>query len=154
DGSLRRFAGYVNLELTTPKEQRFHRVYKGVHSTRQDKVILHLYDISIREEANAEAKARREYQALQKLQLHSWAPRILDSFQDAPGYSGEMFFFTVVDPAAPSIEERRRDHSWRPLDRAAFARSAVAAVQDFHYADTGEPMVHRNLTSRTILVRH
>ena len=36
DGSLRRFAGYVNLELRTPKMERFHRVYAGVHSARQD----------------------------------------------------------------------------------------------------------------------
>lgn len=28
DGSLRRLAGYVNLELQTPKDQRFHRIYK------------------------------------------------------------------------------------------------------------------------------
>lgn len=27
DGSLRRLAGYVNLELQTPKEERFHRIY-------------------------------------------------------------------------------------------------------------------------------
>lgn len=46
DGSLRRLAGYVNLELQTPREERFHRVYKGSHSSRQDRVILHLYDLS------------------------------------------------------------------------------------------------------------
>ena len=45
DGSLRRFAGYVNLELRTPKTERFHRVYAGVHSARQDRAILHLYDL-------------------------------------------------------------------------------------------------------------
>lgn len=44
DGSLRRLAGYVNLELQTPKDARFHRVYKGSHSARQDRVLLHLYD--------------------------------------------------------------------------------------------------------------
>lgn len=154
DGSLRRFAGYINLELTTPKDERFHRVYKGLHSARQDKVILHLYDLSVRDESNAEPKARREYDALQRLQLHPWAPRILDSFQDAPGYPGEMFFFTLVDPAAPSIDDRRRDSSWSPIDRTAFAKSTVAALQDLHNAGSGDPIVHRNITTRTILVRH
>lgn len=154
DGSLRRFAGYVNLELTTPKDDRFHRVYKGVHSTRQDKVLLHLYDLSVREEINAEAKARREYDALLRLQLHSWAPRILDSFQNAPGYPGEMSFFTLVDPAAPSINERKRDSTWSPVDRVAFARSTVLALQELHLAISGDPMVHRNLNTSTILVRH
>lgn len=106
DGSLRRLAGYVNLELQTPKEERFHRVYKGSHSARQDRVVLHLYDLTAGDERNTETRARREYDALHRLQLHPWVPRILDSYQDAPGYAGEMFFFTLVDPAAPSIEER------------------------------------------------
>jgi hypothetical protein len=155
DGSLRRFAGYVNLELQTPKEQPFHRVYKGSHPARQDRAVLHLYDLSAREEGNAETKARREYEALHRLQLHAWAPRILDSFQDAPGYYGEMFFFTLVDPAAPSIEERTRDASWDTTARLSFARSAVSALRELHNAAAGhEPMVHRNLTPKTILVKH
>jgi len=46
DGSLRRLAGYVNLEIQNPKEERFHRVYKGSHPSRRDRVVLHLYDMS------------------------------------------------------------------------------------------------------------
>ena len=155
DGSLRRLAGYVNLELQTPKEERFHRIYKGIHSARQDRVVLHLYDLSASDERNAETKARREYDALHRLQLHPWAPRILDSYQDAPGYAGEMFFFTVVDPAAPCIEERASDVSWETTARLAFARSAVRALHEMHEARSGdEAMVHRKLTPKTILVKH
>ena len=154
DGSLRRFAGYVNLELRSPKEHRFHRVYAGVHSARQDKVILHLYDLSARDDAN-ENKARREFEALRRLQLHDWAPRILDSFQDAPGYDGEMHFFTVVDPAAPSVAQRASDARWAARARLAFARSAVHALRELHGASTDDaPVAHRNLGPRTILVRH
>ena len=112
DGSLRRLAGYANLEIQTPKEERFHRIYKGSHSARQDKALIHLYDLSAVDEKNAETKARREFEALHRLQLYPWAPRILESYQDAPGFSGEMSFFTVVDPATPSIEERASDSSW------------------------------------------
>ena len=155
DGSLRRFAGYVNLELRTPKAERFHRVYTGVHSARQDRVILHLYDLSARNDANAEKVARREFEALLRLQLHDWAPRILDSFQDAPGYAGEMHFFTVVDPAAPSIEKRKPDASWATPARLVFARNAVRALRELHDAGAEDgSVVHRNLTARTILVRH
>jgi Nuclease-related domain len=121
DGSLRRLAGYVNLELQSAKDERFHRVYKGSHPARRDRVVLHLYDLSASEDKNAEAKARREFEALHHLQLHVWAPRILDSYQDAPGYEGEMFFFTVVDPAAPSIEDRGTDTTWTARSRLAFA---------------------------------
>jgi hypothetical protein len=155
DGSLRRLAGYVNLELQTPREQRFHRTYKGSHPARRDRVILHLYDLSASDDANAEAQAKREAEALQRLQLYAWAPRILDSWQDAPGYAGEMFFFTVVDPAAPSIEDRANDVTWSSSSRLLFARDAVRAIAELHQAGGSEdPLVHRNLTPQTILVRH
>ena len=154
DGSLRRLAGYVNLELQTPKDEPFHRIYRG-KSSRQDRVILHLYDLSASDETNAETQARREYEALHRLQLYTWAPRILESFQAAPGYAGEMFFFTVVDPAAPCIEERASDISWETMARLAFARSTVRALGELHRVETGgAPMVHRNLTPETVLVRH
>jgi hypothetical protein len=155
DGSLRRLAGYVNLELQTPREQRFHRVYKGSHPARRDRVILHLYDLSASDDTNAEARAKREAEALQRLQLYAWAPRILDSWQDAPGYAGEMFFFTVVDPAAPCIEDRASDETWSSSSRLLFARDAIRSLSELHQAGGAEePLVHRNLTPRTVLVRH
>lgn len=155
DGSLRRLAGYVNLELQTPKAERFHRVYKGAHPARRDRVVLHLYDLSASDDKNAEAKARREFEALHHLQINGWAPRILDSYQDVPGYAGEMYFFTVVDPAAPCLEDRATDATWHAESRVVFARNAVRALRDLHSAGTAnEPIVHRNLTLHTVLVKH
>lgn len=155
DGTLRRLAGYVNLELQTLRDERFHRVYKGSHPARRDRVVLHLYDLSASDGKNAEAKARREFEALHRLQLYSWAPRILDSFQDVPGYAGEMFFFTVVDPAAPSIDERVTDTTWAARSRLALARNVVRALAELHQAGTDEePIIHRNLTPQTILVKY
>jgi hypothetical protein len=155
EGSLRRFAGYVNLELETPKDERFHRVYKASHPARRDRVMLHLYDLSPSDDKNAEAKARREFEALRRLQLYAWAPRILDSYQEAPGYGGEMYFFTIVDPAAPSIEERSDDTTWAASSRTAFARNVIRALSELHHAESDEaPILHRNLTPRTILVKY
>jgi serine/threonine protein kinase len=156
DGSLRRLAGYINLELKTPKDERFHRVYSGVHPARRDRVILHLYDLSAKDdESKAKEMARREAEVLRRLQYHSWAPRILDSFQDAPGYAGEMFFFTVVDPAAPTLEDRASDEDWNSEDRLKFAKKAVHALQEFHETGgTDQPIIHRNITTKTILVRY
>ena len=155
DGSLRRFAGYVNLELQTPKNDRFHRVYKGSHPARRDRVVIHFYDLSASDDAKAESKAKREFEALHRLQLHTWAPRILDSYQDAPGYTGEMFFFTIVDPAAPSLADRMNDDGWTTDSRLLFARDTVRALTELHEAGSDdEPIVHRNLTPQTILVRH
>ncbi len=154
-GDLRRMAGYVNLVLQTPSDERFHRIYKGTHFTRRNRVLLHLYDVSAIDQRNPESRARREFDALHRLQLHPWAPRIDDSFQEAPGYTGEMWFFTVADPAAPSIEQRREDDTWDTKTRIAFARHTVDALMELHETDEGEePLLHRNLTPGTILVRH
>lgn len=155
DGSMRRLAGYVHLELQTAKNERFHRVYKGSHPARRDRVVLHLCDLSASDDKNAEAKARREAETLGRLQLYSWAPRILDSWQEAPGYAGEMYFFTVVDPVAPCIEDRADDTSWNSTNRLLFARDAVRALIEFHQAGgEDEPLVRRNLNPQTILIRH
>ncbi len=158
DGSLRRLAGYVNLELLTPKTERFHRVYRGAHPARRDRVVLHLFDLSASDDRNAQARARREFESLQRLQLCAWAPRILDSFQPVPGYAGEMFFFTVADPAAPTLQDRSSDDTWDTLSRVEFARNAVRALRDLHREGIREGiregMLHRNITSRTILVKY
>ena len=70
DGSLRRLAGYVNLELQSRKEERFHRIYSGSHPARRDRVVLHLYDLSASDDSNAETKAKREFDTLHRLQLY------------------------------------------------------------------------------------
>lgn len=155
DGELSRLGGYVRLDLQTDPTQRFHRVYRAKHATRQERVVLHLYDLSASDESNAEDRARREFVALHQLQKYNWAPQIVDSFQDAPDYAGEMAFFTVADPAAPSIAERAEDDTWEPDARTSFSRFAVRALRELHEATSGdEPMVHRNLTPQTVLVRH
>ena len=155
DGSLRRFAGYVNLERRTPPTDRFHRVYRGVHATRHDKVLLHLYDLSASDEAHTETRAKREFETLHRLQLHAWAPRVLDSWQPAPGYAGEMHFFSVTDPLAPSVAKRASDPSWDTPARLAFARANLGALGELHREAVDDaPILHRNLTPRTVLVRH
>ncbi len=66
-----------------------------------------------------------------------------------------MFFFTVVDPAAPSIEDRASDTSWSATNRLAFARDSVRALNELHQVGAPDkPLVHRRLTPQTILVRH
>ena len=137
DGALKRVAGYTRLELRTPPDMRFHRIYKGTHASRQDRVVLHLYDLSANDDSKAEERAQREWKSLHRLQRHGWAPRIVDSFQDVPGYTEEIKFFTVADPAAPSIEERSADVSWDTDARVSFARSTVQALAELHAAGGG-----------------
>lgn len=155
EGKLSRIGGYAHLQLQTPPEERSHRIFKAIHPSRRDRVILHLYDWSASDDSKAEDKARREFDALHRLQQHRWAPRIVDSYQDAPGYLHEVAFFTIVDPAAPSIAERASDGSWDARARLAFARNAVRALDELHKSgDDDQLMLHRNLTPATVLVKH
>ena len=154
EGKLSRIGGYAHLQLQTPPKERFHRIFKATHPSRRDRVILHLYDWSASDDAKAEEKARREFDALHRLQQYGWAPRIVDSFQEAPGYLHEVAFFTVVDPAAPSISERASDGAWTGETKLAFARAAVRALEAMHKSGGDQPMLHRNLTPATLLVKH
>ena len=117
---------------------------------------LHLYDLSADDDAKALQRAEREWKSLNRLQRYDWVPRIVDSFQDAPGYPGEIKFFTMADPSAPGIEKRAADDSWDASARLIFARRSVRALRELHeaHSDGEESMVHRNLTPRTILVKH
>ena len=152
DGNVRHLRDYENLKLQTPKDQRFHRVYTAIRAGTQDRVIVHLYDLSV-EERDAETRARRESEALFRLYRHEWAPTVRDSFQPLTDYPGEMFFFTVVDPSAPSMGQYASNESWHSDARLQFARACVRALTELHSPTTkGVRMLHRNLTPDTILV--
>ncbi len=156
DDSLRRLAGYVNLELLDTRCEGFHRVYRGTHSVTRDRAILHLYDMTAGPGGKAETQVRWYHDLLRRLQQHGWAPRILDSFQDVPNHAGEMSFFTVLDQDAPSLAERHTDPSWDMQSRLIFARSAVRAVRELHgmLGPDGEPLAHGSLSSNAIRVLH
>ncbi|MCY4264550.1 MAG: NERD domain-containing protein [Gammaproteobacteria bacterium] len=155
NGTVKSVAGYTRLKLQTPQDERFHRIYKATHAHRREPVILHLYDLSAIDDKSAENKAEREWRSLNQLQQHSWAPRIVDSFQDVPGYTGEVKFFTITDPAAPSIRERSEDDSWDTQARIQFAHNTLQALNTLHKSGTdGAAIMHRNLTSDTVLVKH
>lgn len=154
-GDIRSFAGITNLEIISPREQRFHRIYKGVHISRRDKVILHLYDLSASNEKNALEIAKREYETLQRLQKSPYLPRLLDSFQPAPEYPGEIYFFSLIDPEAPSLEERVKDSNWSFKQRLDSAKKLVQVLDELHHPiDTKDtPIIHRNITPKSIKIK-
>lgn len=156
EGTVRRLAGYVNLERLDTRRDGFHRVFRGIHSVSRDRAILHLYDMSAGSLKGAEAEARRYHDSLCRLQRFRWAPRILDPFQDVPTHVGEMSFFSIVELDAPCLTDRADDPSWDLSARLALAKSAVQAVRELHQATgpDGQPMVHGNLRADAILVLH
>ncbi len=155
-GDIRTFAGLTNLEMLSHRDEHFHRVYKGTHLTRRDRVILHLFDLSAVTDKNAENRARREYDTIQGLQKSPYLPRLLDSFQFASEYPGELCFYSLVDPMIPSLAEKAKDPNWSIPQRLKSAAECVRALDSLHNpADSlDSPIVHRNLTSQNIRIRN
>ena len=155
-GDLHSFGGLINLERLSASQEIFHRVYRGQHSTRRDKVILHLYDLSANDDKQARVMAEREFEVIQRWQKSPYLPSLLDSFQEAEHYPGELFYFSLVDSAAPTIKDRSQDLTWTFDDRLRFARQALLALHSFHEPDDADAprIVHRRLTPATVRVRH
>jgi serine/threonine protein kinase len=155
-GDLRSFAGLVNLERQTSTEGSFHRIYRGQHPTRRDKVIMHLYDLSATDEKDPKNRAEREFQVIQRWQKSPYLPNLLDSFQEAEHYPGELYYFSLVDPAAPSLVDRAHDTAWGIDERLRFARESLLALAGFHQPEeeSQPPLVHRHITPTTLRVRH
>jgi hypothetical protein len=155
-GDIRSFAGLINLERLSSKPEAFHRVYRGHHPARRDRVILHLYDLSASQDKQALELARREFDTIQRWQKSPFVPSLLDSFQEAEGYPGELYFFSLVDSAAPSLMDRKQDGSWETHARIAYCRAAIAALAQFHQPDEPglTPIIHRRITPEPLRVRH
>ena len=155
-GQLRQFGGLINLEMISPSTESFHRVYRGQHPSRRDKVILHLFDLSASTEKQPKDLARREFDVIQRWQKSPFVPSLLDSFQEAEQYPGELFYFSLVDSDAPTLLKRSQDTEWSRDDRIRYAQGALRALHGFHSPDDLQlpALVHRNITPETLRVRH
>lgn len=153
-GDLRRFDSLINLEQLSPKSDAFHRIYRGEHATRREKVILHLYDLSATDEKNALEKARREFEVIQRWQKSPNMPGLLDSFQEAEGYPGEMYFFSLPAPVAPTLEQRLKDPSWSRDERLRYAIESAKALSGFHQPEhPNEALCLRRISPKSLRVQ-
>ena len=157
DGSLNIFQDYLELEPVTGLSEPFHRVYRGRRKPGRDRVILHIYDLSATKEKKALDMARREFETLQRLQKSQWLPSLLDSFQPATNYPGEMYFFSYIDTEAASLADRAKDKEWPIASRIETAKRCVVALMDLHKRgidnEDSAPILHRNLTPESIRIR-
>jgi serine/threonine protein kinase len=149
---IRNFQNFINLELCSSQEQHFCHVYKALRKPGREKVILNLYDLSASTEANSLIAARREFNVIQKLQKSEFIPRIMDSFQEAYNYPGELYFFSYVEPEAPSLRERGKDKNWHIEDKIYAAKNCFDALSEFH-DNPDISILHRNITPDTIKIR-
>lgn len=150
--SLCSLGEYVELNRMDSAKGGFHRTFLGRRKSSRDRVILHLYDLSATQEKKALDLARRDFEAIQRLQKYQWTPSLMDSFQDVPSYPGEMYFYSTIDPDSPCLEKRSTDPNWSFSDRFHFARNCLQALKEMHDFAGGK-ILHRNLHPKTILVR-
>jgi serine/threonine protein kinase len=153
---LRSFEDFYELEPVKGPRDPFHRVYRARRKPTRDRVILHIYDLSAIDDKNPLEVARREFDALQRLQKSPWLPSLMDSFQEASGYPGELYLFSYVDTEAASLAERAGDAGWPVTERVETAKLCVEALADLHRreaTDSGETVLHRNVNPESIRIR-
>lgn len=153
---LRSLGDFYQLEPIKGQRDLFHRVYRARRKPARDRVILHLYDLSAIDDKNPLDVARREFEALQRLQKSPWLPSLMDSFQEASDYPGELYFFSYIDTEAASLAERARDAGWPVTERVQTAMLCVEALADLHSRETtnsGDTVLHRNINPESIRVR-
>jgi len=152
---LRRFGELVALERIPTHSEPFHRIYRGQHPRRRDRIILHLFDLSASDDKNALERAKREFDVVQQWQKSPFVPSLLDSFQEADQYPGEIYHFSLLDSEAPSIVARAKDQTWSFDDRLRFAREALLALKEFHSPSEPElsPLLHRAISPATLKVK-
>src|SRR5205807_305563 len=137
------------LKLLSQADDLFARVHSGRDPATGDRVIIHSYDLSAAPAnlTNPEHLARREFDAVQKLQKSPYLPSLVDSWQAVPNYGGEMYFFTLAESGATKLRDLAADPAWTLNGRLAFAAGALRALAELH-APTGaggETVVHRSL---------
>lgn len=157
-GHPRFFGNFFDLEPLEDSSDDFHRVYRARRRQSRDKVLLHLYDLSASSEKNPLEVARREFDILQRLQKSPWLPSLMDSFQEAKNYPGELYFFSYVDTEAPTLTKRAKDPEWSLASRIYTAQRCFQALNDIHEQGTIEnqikaPILHRNITPESVHVR-
>lgn len=140
--------------ISTP----FRRIYRARRKPGRDKVLLHIYDLTASTEKNALDIARREFEILQRLQTSIWLPNLMDSFQEAKNYPGELYFFSYVDTESPTLAKRAEDENWQVEERLYTTFRCIEALGQIHSegmsaGETNNPILHRNLTPETIHVR-
>jgi serine/threonine protein kinase len=151
-----RLLRFVDLKLLTPVEDAFARVYSGRDTASGDRLIIYTYDLSAPAPGSkSELIARREFDAVQKLQKSPYLPSLVDSWQAVPSYAGELYFFTLADSAAPSVAQLAADSTWTVSDRLAFTIRALKALAELQQPSgpLGEVLVHRALTPASVRVR-
>ncbi len=150
---IRKFHEFEIIKPLKSINEPFHRVFQAKKNPGKDKVILHVYDLSAYRASEDPRKiAEREANVLIRLQKISCLPSIIDSYQEAPEYPGEMYFYSYNDYESKTLEERAKDRSWEANDRILACINCYKCLKELHEFDNGK-YLHRYLNPGTIKIK-
>jgi serine/threonine protein kinase len=100
--------------------------------------------------------ARREFEVIYRLQKMPQLPRIMDSFQEVPGYPGELYFYSLIDPSAPTLQDIAKDTSISYSHRVIIAMNCLKALNELHNQpdDDFQFVIHRRLNPNNIKIKN
>lgn len=153
---LERFNGYLDLQFVEDLSDPVRSVYRARKSDSREPVLLYIYDLSVPGINDAFTQSKREYLSLSLLQKKDWVPSIHEAFREADNYPGELWYFSIIEPVAPTLTKRLIGGSWSEAERISFTLACFEALYDLHHLenDPGKPqIIHRNLNPETIRVR-
>ena len=151
NSKLHEFEKFTDLNLIKSLSSNFHRVFSAKSKLTGDKVILHLYDLTALEGKSVFEIAHREFLTLQKLQKCPYVPSIMDSFQEAKSYPGEIYYFTYINPEAVSLQQRSKDKKWTVSERIFSFLKSIEALKFIHSQE--EKIIVRYLNPTSIRIK-
>ena len=132
DGALKRLAGYTRLQLRTPPDEGFHRIYGATPASRQDRVMLHLYD---RPTTPRRRRRRLNGSGSRCSDCNSMDGRRASSIRFRTRRDTSTRSGSSPSPIPPRLPSRSEPHdAWDSSARLSFARNALAALRDLHTA--------------------
>lgn len=149
--NIKTFEDFFNLELISNKEDKFRCIYSGYRKPGRDKIILTLYDFSASKVKEVYHIAKKEFEVLEKLQNSPWFPNIMDPFQEAKNYPGEIYFFSYLGSEALTMEKYAKVSNWTVKERLYTAKRCFNALKFLH-EHSDETILHKNINPKTIRV--
>jgi serine/threonine protein kinase len=159
EGQPQRFARFDRLKSLAPEDEDFVRVYSARDTERGDRVLLYIYDLSTAPATERSdltlRRARREFDVVLRFQKSPYLPSLVDSWQALPNYADEVYFFSLAESSAPSVETLRDDAGWSLAQRVSFASRALRALSELQLTgeEGDEPLIHRTINPRHVRVR-
>jgi serine/threonine protein kinase len=150
-GRLKRLSDILLNPYEASRKPQPGRVLTGRKERLKAEVDVHVFDLSGERSDEHKEKARREADVIGALQKFPGIPKLIDSFQEANEFAGEIFFYAVEKPNGTPVSEKVTAADWTIGDRLSFTVKSLQYLSTLHTA-YDSTYVHRGITPDTLLV--